>query len=627
MSSRKTIIEPVARDTRTRVKTPIRREDALTNRPPSHIRINVKKKSSPGLINSGKKRMSFADGQISRFAMDESALMKKIRYEEHRNTELEKAVQRKHMHIRKALKTMDRLARKDHIDGRNAFKNKRNRVMTRVRILETELDDKRKARSQVESYNKRIREEINELRKAESVLECNFKNTKQTLVKYRKLTGGIMAKANRFLDEHARAKEELEDVENTYVRETINFEHDFNNYVTIVEKQRMNQEEALVQERRHILREKHKHAQESAKMSNPRGLLTDEEEDAIKQRLANLKAQLRGKDNVAVQQQREIESMEHAFSMLNAVLEAGEQGMNSVATAKHVEKQSHLFQRKQVSELSTTKINQIIDKFISNEEGLFRIGNAVKDVKSTYFTEETKMKVARDTLMKAMRGEDSPAATALQIRVKKLNDKKDSVVKLCNNFLRRKTKLERDLSSFIDGFQSVVDALGVFNELNRVDKNNHDNGRGRAGKNGDKVRAARGKKGRLHLSVHNIQKYMGMLEIHATDICNKYLNRKAEEEAEAMDMRSSRSRRDGPMALQQLKRKRNRPAKRETVWGPKTLKSFANDSMNKYGPIHSQTSEEMFEMALSQSQLPSINDFDRPMSVHDARKHLLSRGT
>ena len=113
-------------------------------------------------------------------------------------------------------------------------------------------------RSQVENYNKRIREEINELRKAESVLEWNFKNTKQTLVKYRKLTGGIMAKANRFLDEHARAKEELEDVENTYVRETINFEHDFNNYVTIVEKQRMNQEEALVQERRHILREKHK---------------------------------------------------------------------------------------------------------------------------------------------------------------------------------------------------------------------------------------------------------------------------------------------------------------------------------------------------------------------------------
>ena len=78
---------------------------------------------------------------------------------------------------------MDGLARRDHIDGRNAYSNKRNRVMTRIRILETELDDKKTARSNVEMYNRELVHKIDELRKALGNLQWNFNDTKKKTYK------------------------------------------------------------------------------------------------------------------------------------------------------------------------------------------------------------------------------------------------------------------------------------------------------------------------------------------------------------------------------------------------------------------------------------------------------------
>ena len=128
MLERKVIQEPVHRDNRIRVQTPIKRES--TSRPTSHIRINVSSKSRRP------KTVSFEESQIMRFNQDEVNLIKRVRYQEHRNTELEKDLVRMRQKIQKALKTMDALARRDHIDGRNSYKNKWNRINTKVRILE-----------------------------------------------------------------------------------------------------------------------------------------------------------------------------------------------------------------------------------------------------------------------------------------------------------------------------------------------------------------------------------------------------------------------------------------------------------------------------------------------------------
>ena len=189
-NSRETIVEPVRQEynARKRVKTPIRRDNIV--RPPSHMKYNIKKEKSrtsrEHLLLTGKLVLS-----QSLKSPDE-----KIRYQEHHNTELDKQGVGRAKHTKNALKTMDGLARKDHIDGRNAYSNKRNRVMTRIRILETELDDKKTARSNVEMYNRELVHKIDELRKALGNLQWNFNDTKKP-TKYRNLIEDQMSKANR----------------------------------------------------------------------------------------------------------------------------------------------------------------------------------------------------------------------------------------------------------------------------------------------------------------------------------------------------------------------------------------------------------------------------------------------
>ena len=53
--------------------------------------------------------------------------------------------------------------------------------MTRIRILETELDDKKTARSNVEMYNRELVHKIDELRKGLGNLQWNFNDTKKNL--------------------------------------------------------------------------------------------------------------------------------------------------------------------------------------------------------------------------------------------------------------------------------------------------------------------------------------------------------------------------------------------------------------------------------------------------------------
>ena len=112
--------------------------------------------------------------------------------------------------------------------------------------------------------------------------------------------------------------------------------------VTFVENAKLKQEEGIVQERRAILRAKFEHMKETISASNSRGMLTDEEENAIKERLANLKAQLNGSDKSERDKKRKIQSMEHAFALLNAVLEAEERNMSSMYYEKTCRKRANV---------------------------------------------------------------------------------------------------------------------------------------------------------------------------------------------------------------------------------------------------------------------------------------------
>ena len=133
--------------------------------------------------------------------------------------------------------------------------------------------------------------------------------------------------------------------------ETMDYERSFNGLVNFVEQAKLKQEEGIVQERRAILRAKHEHLKETKMASNSRGMLTDEEENAIKERLADLKAQLNGSDKSVTDEKRKIQSMEQAFALLNAVLEASERNMTALAMKKHVEKSKVMFEKKKLSPL------------------------------------------------------------------------------------------------------------------------------------------------------------------------------------------------------------------------------------------------------------------------------------
>ena len=71
------------------------------------MKYNIKKEKS-----RTRARTSFANEQIGAFAGSENRLMRKIRYQEHQNTELDKQVRRARHNIQNALQTMDTLARK-----------------------------------------------------------------------------------------------------------------------------------------------------------------------------------------------------------------------------------------------------------------------------------------------------------------------------------------------------------------------------------------------------------------------------------------------------------------------------------------------------------------------------------
>ena len=643
LESRKTIVEPVRKEynARKRIKTPIRRDNIV--RPPSHMKYNIKAKQA-----IRRPRTSFADEQIGSFAGTENRLMKKIRYQEHHNTELDKQIRRVHHNVQKALKTMDRLARKDHIDGRNAFSNKRNRVLTRIRILETAVDDKKTARSNVEAYNRALVSKIDELRKGIGNLQWNFHDTKKKLTKYRNLIEDQMAKANRIYDIHGKAKEKLEVVQEQFYLETKDYESSFNGLVTFVENAKLKQEEGIVQERRAILRAKFEHMKETISASNSRGMLTDEEENAIKERLANLKAQLNGSDKSERDKKRKIQSMEHAFALLNAVLEAEERNMSSMSMKKHVEKERTLFEKNKNPPLSKSRINDIIDSFLQNEENLFNLGAVTREVKNELSSEKNILKNVRQQYKDFTEG--GQQKSSMQKKFEQMNLKKDKIVVLRDKEKARHDKLQSTLHKFFDGFQTVTDSLGVFRSVNvpmmsksasAVDDTGSDT------KDDVGAGPAREKKGRLSIGPNNIMRLMGRLEMHATDLANNYLNHLARvklEEEEALrnpnyNMDSS------PLGVQ--KKRKIKIAKRPSIWGPTAIKNFnytaspirtSSSSKNHHKQQHSNnnnnnsnksdmslpplTLEEKAESLLSNSLPAEFHDFDRPMSVSDSRKHL-----
>ena len=73
-------------------------------------------------------------------------------------------------------------------------------------------------------------------------------------------------------------------------------------------------------------------------------------------------------------EKRKIQSMEQAYALLNAVLEASERNMTALAM-KHVEKSKVMFEKK-LSPLSKTRLNEIIGTFLSNEDRLFKLSVA-----------------------------------------------------------------------------------------------------------------------------------------------------------------------------------------------------------------------------------------------------------
>ena len=97
--------------------------------------------------------------------------------------------------------------------------------------------------------------------------------------------------------------------------------------------------------------------------------------------------------------------------------------------------------------------------------------------------------------------------------------------------IQKRNRHERELQAFLDGFQAVADALGIFNEV-RAEKKDSPPRHGIA---------TRGKQGGIHLSSSNILEFMGIMEIHATDICNKYLKHQAMLERQAEDMDTGNS--------------------------------------------------------------------------------------
>lgn len=646
LESRKTIVEPVRQEynTRKRVKTPLRRDNIV--RPPSHMKYNIKPKR---IIP--KSHGTFADSQIVAFADSENRLMKQIRYEEHHNTELEKKLRRTHHNIQNALKTMDRLARKDHIDGRNAFSNKRNRVLTRIRILETALDDKKTARSNVEEYNRALVHKIDELRKGLANLQWNFNDTKKKLTKYRNLIEEQMSKANRIYDIHGKAKERLEVVQEQFYLETRDYESSFNGLVNFVENAKLKQEEGIVQERRAILRAKHEHLKETKSASNSRGMLTDEEENAIKERLENLKAQLNGSDKFESDAKRKIQSMEHAFALLNAVLEAQERNMNALSMKKHVEKERALFDKHKSKPLSKTRINHIISSFLKNEENLFKLGVATREMKNELSGEEHTLKNVRQQYKEFTEGKNGQIKSGLQEKFERMNQKKDKITVMRDNEKKRHNKLQSILFKFFDGFQTVTDSLGVFRSVNvpMINKNASSSDSSVNNNKNNNV-PAREKKGKLSITPNNIMQLMGSLEMHATDLANNYLNHlariKLEEEEALRNPKYGNA--DSPLGIN--KKRKIKVAKRPSIWGPSAMKNFnytaspihttsskqhhhmtTNNNNNRHNNSNSTTSlppltlEEKAENVLFKSLPDEFYDLDRPMSVSDSRKHLYSK--
>ena len=118
--------------------------------------------------------------------------------------------------------------------------------------------------------------------------------------------------------------------------------------------------------------------------------------------------------------------MEQAFALLNAVLEASERNMTALAMKKHVEKSKVMFEKKKLSPLSKTRLNEIIGTFLSNEDRLFKLGVATREVKNELSHEEQSLRALRQDYKEFTEGKDGSTMSALQEKFELLNGKKET---------------------------------------------------------------------------------------------------------------------------------------------------------------------------------------------------------
>ena len=81
--------------------------------------------------------------------------------------------------------------------------------------------------------------------------------------------------------------------------------------------------------------------------------------------------------------------------------------------------------RRKLSPLSKTRLSEIIETFLSNEERLFNLGVATREVKNSLSNEEQRLRALRQDYKEFTEGKDGNIMSALQEKFELLNCKKE----------------------------------------------------------------------------------------------------------------------------------------------------------------------------------------------------------
>ena len=191
------------------------------------------------------------------------------------------------------------------------------------------------------------------------------------------------------------------------------------------------------------------------------------------------------------------------------------------------------------------------------------------------------MRALRQDYKEFTEGKDGSTMSALQEKFELLNGKKEKIRSLRDKERSRHDRAKSILSQFYDGFQTVTDSLGVFRSVKvPLVKSSNVTVEANKSSNEDKAGPAREKKGKISIGANNIMHLMGKLEMHATDLANRYLNHNARLKMEEEEARLH------PQVRTDLlgghKKRKTRHIKRQSIWGPSEEKRFEFTA----SPIH-----------------------------------------